>query len=128
MRRFASCAFVAAVAFALPGCAGSHVRVVSSRPAGHLLGVLRDRGPENRTGPGPFRLGGGWIGGAGSGLWGDGSTGPQGTILGCLDHRRYSDAFGLKNRTKAPVTLTAAIGPNPAPGINDRGAVQPRRS
>jgi hypothetical protein len=132
MRRFASCALLAATAGAAAGCAGSHVRVVSSRPAGqpagHLLGVLRDRGPENRIGPGPFRLGGGWVGGAGNGLWGDGSTGPQGTILGCLDHRRYSDAVGLKNKTKAPVTLTAAIGPNPAPGIIDRVAVQLRLS
>lgn len=128
MGRLASCALLAAIALAGASCASSRVRAVSARPAGHLLGVLRDPGNDNHIGPGPFALGGGWVGGGGSGLWGDGATGPHGTSLGCLDERHYSYAFGVKNTTRRRVRLTAAIGPNPAPRIVDRVATQLRLS
>jgi hypothetical protein len=128
MRRLASCALLAAIALAGAGCAASRVRAVSARPAGHLLDVARDPGNDNHIGPGPFALGGGWVGGGGSGLWGDGGTGPRGTSLGCFDGRHYSYAFGVKNTTKRPVRLAAAIGPNPAPRIVDRVATQLRLS
>ncbi len=128
MRHLASYGLVAAIAFAGAGCAASRVHVVSSRPAAHLVGVVRDRDHDNHIGPGPFVLGGGWTGGGGSGLWGDGASGPGGTSLGCLDNRHYSYAFGVKNTLKVPVTLTAAVGPNPEPRIVDRVATQLRLS
>jgi hypothetical protein len=125
MRRCASYALVVAIALAAAGCAGSRVRVVADEPAVHLV---RDVGNDNHIGPGPFVLGGGWTGGAESGLWGDGGNGPRGTSLGCIDNRHYSYAFGVKNTLKVPVKLTAAIGPNPAPKIVDRVATQLRLS
>lgn len=71
---------------------------------------------------------GGWAGGGASGLLGDGASGPRGTSLGCHAGRRYSYAFGVENRTKAPVTLTSVSSPNPAPRIVDRVATQLRLS
>lgn len=118
--RYASYALVAALAFAAGGCAASRVHVVVSRRASYHA--------TNRIGPGPFTLSGGWVGGGGSGLWGDGPTGPRGTSLGCLDDRHYSYAFGIENRSKAPVTLTGARMPNPSPRIVDRVATQLRLS
>jgi hypothetical protein len=125
MGRFASYALLAAIAFAVAGCGGSRVASGPSRPAAQLV---RDTRPATRVGPGPFVLGGGWAGGSESGLWGDGANGPRGTSLGCFEGRRYSYAFGVKNTLKVPVRLTAAIGPNPAPGIVDRVATQLRLS
>ncbi|HJU36645.1 MAG TPA: hypothetical protein VJ716_04405 [Gaiellaceae bacterium] len=128
MRRVAWYGLVAAIAFAGAGCAAARVRVVSSRRTHHLplLGAIVD--PANRVGRGPFVLGGGWTGGGGSGLWGDGGSGPTGTSLGCLDDRHYSYAFGVENTSRAPVRLTAAIGPNPEPRVVDRVATQLRLS
>lgn len=125
IRRFASYALLAAVAFAAAGCGAARARVVAaSRSAGGPAHLVRDVGHENRIGPGPFVPAGGWTGGGGSGLWGDGSTGPAGTSLGCIDNRHYSYAFGMKNTLKVPVTLISALGPNPAPPIVDRVATQ----
>ena len=124
MRRLASYALVVAIGFAAAGCAAADMRLAVSRPAPQLVRAA----DENRIGPGPFVLGGGWTGGGESGLLGDGGNGPRGTSLGCLDNRRYSYAFGVENKTKSAVTLTAAIGPNPAPRIADRIATQLRLS
>jgi hypothetical protein len=84
--------------------------------------------PVQHVGPGPFVLNGGSVGGGESGLFGDGASGRQGTTLGCIEGRHYSEAFGIQNRSHAPVTLIRAHGASPAPGIVDRVAVQFRLS
>jgi hypothetical protein len=76
---------------------------------------------------GPFRVTG-FAGGGSSGLQGDGASGPKGTSLGCVDRRRYSQAFGLQNSSKLPVTLTGARGANPAPDVIGLVAIQLRLS
>ena len=126
MRRFASYALLAAIALAAGGCAGSHAHVSVS--GGSPVGLVREVDTGNRIGPGPFVPAGGWTGGGASGLWGDGGSGPRGTSLGCLENRHYSYAFGVENRTKAPVTFTAALGSTPAPGIVEHVATQLRLS
>jgi hypothetical protein len=127
MRRLASYALVAAAALVAAGCGASRARVVVGGPPAHaLLGAEVD--PGNRVGPGPFVPSGGWIGGGGGGLLGDGGSGPRGSRLGCRPGRRYSYAFGVENRTKAPIRLTAVSSPNPAPRIVDRVATQLRLS
>ena len=127
MRRFASYVLVAGLAFAGASCGSSGKKsvILPARPG--LSPVARHATP-NRVGPGPFVPSGGFAGGGGSGLWGDGASGPDGTSLGCLNNRHYSDAFGIENRSKAAVTLTAVRGPNPAPRIVDRVATQMRLS
>ena len=128
MRRLASYALVAGVALAGAGCAASKVHVTSDRPDAHALPKLGAEADPGRFGHGPFLPAGGWAGGGESGLWGDGGNGARGTSLGCLDGRHYSYAFGVENKTKTPVTLTAAVGPNPAPRIVERIATQLRLS
>lgn len=86
------------------------------------------RTPVGHIGSGPFVLNGGFASGGGSGLWGDGASGPHGTTLGCLNRRHYSEAFGIQNRSHTAVTLIAARGANPAPAIVERVAVQFRLS
>jgi hypothetical protein len=121
VRRFASYALVVAVTVTVAGCAGSQTRVAVSSPPASLV---REVHSDNRVGPGPFVPAGGWTGGGGSGLWGDGASGPSGTSLGCLDDRHYSYAFGVENTSKARLTVDSARGPSPAPAIVDRVATQ----
>jgi hypothetical protein len=97
-------------------------------PRQNLHGPVAPRPPVQHVGAGPFVLSGGFAGGAGSGLWGDGSSGPNGSTLGCVDRRHYSQAFGIQNRSDGPVTLTHARGANPAPTIVDLVAIQFRLS
>lgn len=86
------------------------------------------RSPVQHIGSGPFVLNGGFAGGGESGLFGDGSSGPKGTSLGCVNNRHYSEAFGIQNRSHAPVTLVGAKGANPSPQIIDLVAIQLRLS
>jgi hypothetical protein len=72
----------------------------------------------------PFVASGSIEAGPGSGLWGDTESGPDGMHLGCLAGRRYALVVTLRNRSKAAVTLTGAHGPDPAPSIIRRVAVQ----
>lgn len=109
---------VAGAAFALRGPNAPYRIDGSSRPA--------VRTPAQQIGSGPFVLNGGSVGGGGSGLWGDGASGPHGATLGCIDRRHYSEAFGLQNRSHAAVTLVGAQGANPAPIVIERVAVQLR--
>jgi hypothetical protein len=81
-----------------------------------------------RVGPGPFILNGGSMTGGQSGLSGDGGDGPQGTSIGCLNGRRYTDALGIQNSTKLPLRLIAASGQNPDRQIVERFAIQLRLS
>jgi hypothetical protein len=73
---------------------------------------------------GPFVLSGGGEAGPTSGLWGDTTAGPDGTHLGCVAGRHYAYVLTYRNRSKAPVILTTARGPDPAPRIIHRAAVQ----
>jgi hypothetical protein len=127
MRRIASYSLVAFFALAGAGCGASGEKAASRVVRPQATGLVRLASP-NRVGPGPFVLNGGFAAGGGSGLWGDGASGPHGTSLGCLNNRHYSDAFGIENRSKVAVTLTSARGPNPAPRIIVRVAVQLRLS
>lgn len=111
---------VAGVALALRGPATPRFTV---GPSGFVA-----RSPVQHIGSGPFVLNGGFIGGGESGLSGDGGSGPKGTSLGCINHRHYSQAFGIQNRSHAPVTLVGANGANPSPRIIDLVAVQLRLS
>jgi hypothetical protein len=86
------------------------------------------RSPVQHIGSGPFVLNGGFNGGGESGLFGDGADGPKGTSLGCINHRHYSQAFGIQNRSHTPVTLVSAHGANPSRQIVDLVAVQFRLS
>src|SRR3954464_2069347 len=129
MRRRRALVAVVAVAFA----AGAVGAVLALRGAdgrhgiGPRIASVR-RLPVQHIGAGPFVLSGGFAGGSGSGLWGDGASGPQGTTVGCIDRRHYSEAFGIKNRSRAPVTLVSARGANPAPNTVDLVAIQLRLS
>jgi hypothetical protein len=86
------------------------------------------RSPVQHIGSGPFVLNGGFVGAGESGLFGDGGDGPKGTSLGCINRRHYSQAFGIQNRSHAPVTLVGADGANPSPQIIDLVAIQLRLS
>lgn len=86
------------------------------------------RPPVQHIGSGPFVLNGGFAGGGESGLFGDGGDGPNGTSLGCIDRRHYSQAFGIQNRSHAPVNLVGVDGANPSPQIVDLVAIQFRLS
>ncbi len=118
---------VAALLLALAGGAAGTALALRSPggPPPYSLHVSpAARVPVGRIGAGPFVLSGGFAGGAGSGLWGDGSSGPDGSTVGCIEGRHYSQAFGIENRSHAPVTLTGARGADPAPTIVDRTAFQ----
>lgn len=65
-------------------------------------------------------------GGSGSGLWGDTTSGPSGQGLGCRSGRRYAMAVSLRNHSASTITITAVRGPEPAPRIIRRVAVQVR--
>ncbi|HEU5477316.1 MAG TPA: hypothetical protein VFU64_05740 [Gaiellaceae bacterium] len=126
-RRLLVAGLVVALAGGAAG-AGLALRGTGPGPRNDLQGPVAPRPPVQHIGAGPFVLSGGFAGGAGSGLWGDGGSGPNGSTLGCIDRRHYSQAFGIRNRSHAPVTLTQARGANPAPTIVDLVAVQFRLS
>lgn len=123
VKRFAVCALVVVLALAAAACgASSRSAMVHLAPPT----AVSDKGIG--IGPGPFVLKGGFAGGGGSGLWGDGSSGPRGSTVGCIDGRRYWQALGIANRSKQPVTLTGARAANPAPGTIGLAAIQLRLS
>ena len=92
------------------GCGGSSSGKARAQP----------QGAAPFAGPGDF------AGGEESGLWGDTTSGPSGTHLGCLPRRRYAVAFTLRNRSASTVTITDVGGSEPAPRIIRRVAVQVR--
>lgn len=127
MTRLASCGLVLGLAVLAAGCGSSNTRAVPVTSV-HSAAVARTVPSGNSVSRGPFAPSGAWAGGGGSGLWGDGSSGRNGTGLGCIDGRRYSDAFGIKNTSKEPVTLLSARGANPVARIVDLVAIQLRLS
>jgi hypothetical protein len=56
----------------------------------------------------PFVAGSGVESGPSSGMWGDGSSGPDGMQIGCIRGRRFAVLITVQNRTKRTVTLLGA--------------------
>ena len=74
----------------------------------------------------PFGAAGGVEAGPTSGLWGDGTSSPDGMEIGCISGRRLALVISVENRTKQTITLLGADGPPSLPGVVDRPAVQVR--
>jgi hypothetical protein len=94
--------------------------------AGALAGCSLGGGSAHGDAAAPFSAPGGSESGPGSGLWGDTSSGPTGDHIGCLPGRHYTLVVTLRNRSKSTVTITDLGGPQPAPRIIRRVAVQLR--
>jgi hypothetical protein len=71
----------------------------------------------------PFVAGAGVESGPGSGLWGDGSSGPDGMEIGCIRGRHFAVLITVRNRTKGTVTLLGAA-TQPLPLVIEPVAVQ----
>jgi hypothetical protein len=102
MRRVAAVALVLVVSVG-SGCGGSLQRVSA-----------------------PFAAFGGTSSGPSSGLWGDGSSGPKGLHVGCINGRRFAVLVTVHNRTKRRITLLGGGGRQPFPEVIERVAVQVR--
>lgn len=74
----------------------------------------------------PFLAEGGTSSGPQSGLWGDGTSGPSGLHIGCIDGRRFAVLITVHNRTNQKITRVAASGTQEAPAVIKRVAVQAR--
>lgn len=74
----------------------------------------------------PFAAGGGVEAGPTSGLWGDGTAGPDGMEIGCIPGRRLAVLVTVENRTDHTITLLGADGSPPLPGVVEQAAVQVR--
>lgn len=73
-----------------------------------LIGlVVAGCGGTHRVWGAPFVAEGGISSGPGSGLWGDGVSGPSGMHIGCIDGRRFAVLITVRNRTNREVTLEA---------------------
>jgi hypothetical protein len=96
--------------------AHSHRQRPASKPPTHQV----------THGGAPFTTPGGVSSGPGSGLWGDTYSGPTGDHIGCIPGRRYALAIIVRNRLASNVTITGVGGPEPAPSIIRRVAVQLR--
>ena len=57
----------------------------------------------------PFVADGGVESGPGSGLWGDGSSGPRGMHIGCIRGRRFAVLITVHNHTRQTITLLGAV-------------------
>ena len=79
-----------------------------------------------RTPVAPFTAGPGVGSGPSSGLWGDGSSGPTGLHIGCIDGRRLAVLVTVRNRTTQTVTLLGGHGQQVSPDVVDPVAVQVR--
>jgi hypothetical protein len=53
----------------------------------------------------PFAAADGVEAGPTSGLWGDGTAGPDGMEIGCISGRRLALVITVENRTKRTITL-----------------------
>lgn len=59
-------------------------------------------------------------------MWGDGSSGPSGMHIGCIQGRRFAVLVAVHNTTKRTITLLGGGGPQPSPDVIQRVAVQVR--
>ena len=74
----------------------------------------------------PFVADGGVESGPGSGLWGDGSSGPRGMHIGCIRGRRLAILVTVHNHTRQTITLLGGAGIQSLPDVIERVAVQVR--
>ena len=89
-----------------------------------LATVVSACGAGTRAVENPFVPVAGDESGPGSGLWGDGSSGPNGMHVGCIKGRRLAVLITVHNKTKGAVWLLGADGPQQLPGVIERVAVQ----
>jgi hypothetical protein len=73
----------------------------------------------------PFVARAGVSSGPGSGLWGDGSSGPSGMRIGCIRGRRFAVLITIHNRSERTIMLIGA-GRRGFAGVIERVAVQVR--
>lgn len=74
----------------------------------------------------PFVAEGGTSSGPESGLWGDGTSGPSGLHVGCIDGRRFAVLITVHNDAERTVTLLRGGGHEETPDVIKRVAVQVR--
>lgn len=74
----------------------------------------------------PFAVDGGVASGPTSGLWGDGSSGPAGMEVGCINGRRLAVLITVRNRTSRTITLVGGGGAQRFSDVIERVAVQVR--
>jgi len=91
-----------------------------------VVTVVSACGAQTPTVKRPFAVDGSVEDGPGSGLWGDGSSGPGGMHVGCIRERRFAVLITVRNRTHRKVTLLGADGPQAQPAVIERVAVQVR--
>lgn len=94
--------------------------------AAMLLVVASGCGTARQPIHAPFVARGGESSGPGSGLWGDGSSGPTGMHIGCIRGRRFAVLITVHNRTEQTITLLGGSGPQPFSAVMQRIAVQVR--
>lgn len=93
-----------------------------------FLGVLAGAGcgASRQAVKAPFAAGGGIEAGPSSGLWGDGSSGPTGMHLGCIEGRRFALLITVRNRTEQTIDLLGGGGTQRESPVIERVAVQVR--
>jgi len=95
--------------------------------AAALLAILGNGcGGSKQTVNAPFAVEGGVASGPGSGLWGDGSSGPSGMHVGCIRGRRLALVITVRNRTKHEIMLLGGGGAQRFHDVIERVAVQVR--
>jgi hypothetical protein len=72
----------------------------------------------------PFTSDGGIQAGPTSGLWGDGSSGPQGSSIGCIRGRHYAVLINVHNHTGKTIELLGAADQQRLRDVIERVAVQ----
>jgi hypothetical protein len=103
------------------------VRLCTAAAALALAGVVSSGCTGSaQTLTNPFAVTSGVSSGPSSGLWGDGSSGPTGMNVGCIDGRRFAVLITVHNRTAQTVTLVGGEGQRVSPDVIDVVAVQVR--
>ena len=74
----------------------------------------------------PFTSDGGIENGPTSSLWGDTSTGPEGSSVGCIRGRHFAVLITLHNQSSETITVLGAAGPQSYQDVIERDAVQVR--
>jgi hypothetical protein len=74
----------------------------------------------------PFTSDGGMEGGPTSSLWGDTTSGPQGSSIGCIRGRRFAVLITVHNQTRKTIALLGAAGAQSFRDVIERVAVQVR--
>jgi hypothetical protein len=116
MRCVALCALAGGLALVAVGCGAGRDAGRQPTQPGAVSPIAVSGRPVAHAGP--FGPGGDFASGGGSGLWGDGVSGPDGSHLGCIPGRLYAQAVTVQNIAKHAVTLTGASSrPKAAPQV-----------